>query len=126
MPDLLFIYGTLHPDRAPDEIADAARALRPIARGTIRGKLYDLGEFPGVVLDAATGEMISGEVFAISDAETLARLDRYEDYRPRDPDNSLFLRVQTTVTLDAGSIESCWVYVYNRELPPQSAKFDLP
>ena len=30
MRDLLFIYGTLHPDRAPAEIAAAARRLQPI------------------------------------------------------------------------------------------------
>ena len=126
MPGLLFIYGTLHPNRAPAEIADAARTLKPIGRGTILGKLYDLGEYPGVVLDGATCEIISGEVFAIPDAETLAQLDRYEDYRLDDLANSLFLRVQTAVTLDTGLTEVCWVYVYNRELPPQSAKFDLP
>jgi gamma-glutamylcyclotransferase (GGCT)/AIG2-like uncharacterized protein YtfP len=120
MPGLLFIYGTLHPDRAPAEIADAARGLRPVGPGTIRGKLYDLGEYPGVMLDPSTSETIHGEVFAVPDAETLARLDRYEDYRPEDASNSLFLRVQTTVTLDAGSTEVCWVYVYNRELPLQS------
>jgi gamma-glutamylcyclotransferase (GGCT)/AIG2-like uncharacterized protein YtfP len=119
MPGLLFIYGTLHPDRAPAEIADAARGLRHVGAGTILGKLYDLGEYPGVVLDAATGEAIRGEVFAIPDAETLARLDRYEDYRPDDLGGSLFHRVQTIVTLDSGSSAVCWAYVYKRELPQE-------
>jgi gamma-glutamylcyclotransferase (GGCT)/AIG2-like uncharacterized protein YtfP len=53
----------------------------------------------------------------VSDAATLARLDRYEDFRPDDPDASLFLRVETTATLPDGSRHRCWVYVYNRPVP---------
>ncbi len=119
MPTHLFLYGTLHPDRAPREIAPAARRLTPIARGTIRARLYHLGAYPGVILadetDPAAPE-IPGEVFLVPDAATLAALDAYEDFRPQDPANSLFLRTKTVVTFDDGSRESCWVYVYNRNL----------
>ena len=51
MPTLLFIYGTLHPDRTPREIATAARRLIPVGPATIRGRLYNLGEYPGVILN---------------------------------------------------------------------------
>ncbi len=47
MPELLFIYGTLHPDRAPREIAAAARRLEFAGRGTIRARVYNLGAYPG-------------------------------------------------------------------------------
>jgi gamma-glutamylcyclotransferase (GGCT)/AIG2-like uncharacterized protein YtfP len=117
MPQLLFIYGTLHPDRAPAEIADAARRLTPIGPATIRARLYNLGAYPGVVLDQAASP-IPGELFAVPDNATLARLDWYEDFRPADPANSLFLRVETTATKPDGSHHPCWLYVYNRELPP--------
>ena len=116
MPELLFIYGTLHPDRAPAEIADAARRLKPLGPATIRGRLYDLGAYPGVVLDDSATRKIPGELFTVPDVETLARLDAYEDFRPGDPANSLFLRVQTTATLPDGSQRVCWVYVYNAEV----------
>lgn len=51
------------------------------------------------------------------DDATLAALDTYEDYRPADPVNSLFLRVETTATTPDGAHHPCSVYVYNREVP---------
>jgi gamma-glutamylcyclotransferase (GGCT)/AIG2-like uncharacterized protein YtfP len=115
MPSTLFIYGTLHPDRAPREIAAAARRLTPIGPATIRARLYNLGEYPGAILDA-TAPPISGELFTLPDAATLAALDAYEDFRPTDPAASLFLRVETTATTPDGSHLTCWVYTYNREV----------
>ena len=114
MPNHLFLYGTLHPDRAPAEIAPAARRLQPIGRGTIRALLYNLGEYPGAILDPAAPP-VPGEVFLVPDAATLSALDAYEDYRPGSPTDSLFLRTKTVVTFDDGSRKSCWVYVYNRD-----------
>jgi len=122
MPLLLFIYGTLHPDRAPAEIAPIARRFIPYGRGTIRARLHNLGAYPGVVLaDEAddTAPQVPGEVFLVPDDATLAALDTYEDFRPDDPTNSLFLRTKAVVTLDDGSSEHCWVYVYNQ--PPPTA-----
>ena len=113
MPTYLFIYGTLHPARAPAEVAAAARRLKPIGPATIHARLYNLGEYPGAILDASAPP-IPGELFTVPDAATLAALDAYEDYRPTDPANSLFLRVETTATTPDGSKHPCWVYVYNR------------
>ena len=110
---LLFIYGTLHPDRAPREIAAAVRRLTSIGPATIRARIYNLGDYPGAILDP-TAPPISGELFTIPDAETLAALDAYEDFRPTDSVNSLFLRVETTATTPDGSLHPCQVYVYNR------------
>ena len=115
MSTLLFIYGTLHPDRAPSEIAAAARRLTPIGTATIHARIYNLGEYPGAILDS-TAPPIPGELFTLPDAEALAALDAYEDYRSTDPANSLFLRVETTATTPDGSLHPCWVYVYNRKL----------
>ena len=124
MPTLLFLYGTLHPDRAPAEIASAARRLTPVARGAIRARLYDLGAYPGVILAEEadpTAPKVSGQIFAVPDAATLAALDRYEDFRPEDPAASLFLRTKAVVTLDDGSCQTCWVYVYNGPPPRDPA-----
>ena len=121
MPDPLFIYGTLHPDRAPAAIADTARLLKPFGRATIQGRLYDLGPYPGVVLSDDPANTVSGELFQLpNDPAILARLDDYEDFRPSDPAASLFLRQQTLATLqdsaDAGTEIACWVYTYNRSI----------
>ncbi|QHN04918.1 gamma-glutamylcyclotransferase [Granulicella sp. WH15] len=118
MPAELFVYGTLHPERAPEEIAAAVGKLRPVGQGTIRGKLYDLGEFPAVVVNGGRGQKVSGSVFALpDDPETLASLDDYEEFSPSDPTNSLFVRSKRMVTLADGRRRLCWVYVYNKELP---------
>jgi len=119
MPELLFIYGTLHPERAPAAIAPTARLLKPFARATIRGRLYDLGAYPGVHLSDDPNDIVCGQLFQLPDepavlAQTvLARFDEYEDFRPADLANSLFLRRRTLATLEDGTQEPCWVYVYN-------------
>lgn len=116
MPTLLFIYGTLYPDRAPAEIAAAARRLTPHGSATIHARLYNLGAYPGAVLDPAA-PAVAGHLFTVPDAATLAALDAYEDYRSDSPAGSLFLRVETTATTPDGAHHPCWVYVYNREVP---------
>jgi gamma-glutamylcyclotransferase (GGCT)/AIG2-like uncharacterized protein YtfP len=124
MLDRLFIYGTLHPDRAPQQISAAARQLIPAGRGTIRARIYDFGEYPGVILDDSASP-IPGEIFIVPDTRTLALLDGYEDFRPGDPAASLFLRTQAVVTLDEGSQLECWVYVWN-EVRGLSASNETP
>jgi gamma-glutamylcyclotransferase (GGCT)/AIG2-like uncharacterized protein YtfP len=119
MPDLLFIYGTLHPNRAPAAIASTARLLKPFGKATIQARLYDLGQYPGVVLSDEPVDTVAGELFILpGDTAILARLDEYEDFRPSDPTNSLFVRQQVLATLqdgpNAGTEIACWVYTYNR------------
>ena len=116
---VLFVYGTLHPDRAPHEIAQEATRMVRIGEGTIRGHLEQTAEYPAVRIGPGMAQSIPGTVFEIPDDPAfLARLDAYEDFRPDDPANSLFLRQLIEVTLNDGSRRTCWVYVYNR--PPAS------
>ncbi len=118
MADELFVYGTLHPDRAPAEIASVVKKMRPLGRGTIRGQLLNLGDYPGVVLNKGARDTVPGSVFALpDDPSALSSLDDYEDFRPEDPANSLFVRAKRTVTLENGQRRRCWVYLYNGQLP---------
>lgn len=116
MKDYLFVYGTLSPNYAPGEVANVVRRLRSVGAATVKGRLYDLGEYPGAILDASTRRKISGRVFALpEDQSVLKSLDEYEDYKPHDPDASLFVRKRATVKLDDGRELECWMYVYNRD-----------
>ena len=118
MPETLFVYGTLHPDRAPEEIFSVARLLVPLGPATILGTLYDLGEYPALILNGKTKQRIPGTVFTLpDDPAALRALDHYEDFRPDDPESSLFLRTRQTVTLADGTPHRCWVYLYNQKLP---------
>lgn len=121
MPHPLFIYGTLHPDRAPAEIAAIARLLKLLGRATIQGRLYNLGDYPGVILaPVADIDTIPGELFSLPEGSAseaiLSRLDAYEDFRPADSANSLFIRQLTLAKRERGSEIPCWVYTYNRRI----------
>lgn len=110
----LFVYGTLHPDRAPEGIRDVVKKMVPIGPGTIAGNLHDLGEYPGLALDGDKKQKVRGTVFALpDDPEVLRRLDQYEGYIPSKPSKSLFIRVRRRITLDDGARRFCWVYIYN-------------
>ena len=117
MPIHLFVYGTLHPDSAPPEIADVARTLELISPATVRGRLFDLGTHPGLVLDdSADAPLVQGNIFRVPDGHTLAAIDAYEGFRPAAPTESLFDRTHATATLPDGSTQSCWVYIYNGDI----------
>jgi gamma-glutamylcyclotransferase (GGCT)/AIG2-like uncharacterized protein YtfP len=112
----LFSYGTLQPGHAPAEIAPTVRQFRRVGTGFVRGRLYDLGEYPGAVL-SRTGLPVRGQVFELpDDPKILRRLDEYEGFNPSQPKGSLFVRRRCLVTLKDGKRLSCWVYTYNQPL----------
>jgi len=116
MSDYLFAYGTLQPGHVPEEIASAVAELRPLGKGSVRGILYDLGEYPGAVVDPSSRGRIFGTVFRLSsDENVLRQLDKYEGFDPSTPDQSLFVRKLYPVRLATGRVLPCWIYAYNQE-----------
>ena len=116
MPTTLFIYGTLHPDRAPAEIAVAARRLIPIGQATIRARLYNLGAYPGAILDAQAPPL-AGELFTGAGRRNPRPSRRVRRLPPSRSRQQPLPREKTVVTLDDGTHQTCWVYVYNGCLP---------
>jgi gamma-glutamylcyclotransferase (GGCT)/AIG2-like uncharacterized protein YtfP len=119
MTDRLFVYGTLHPSRAPAGIAPTVALLKPLGPATLRGRLLNLGAYPGLILPGS--DEIPGELFALPDdpalrARVWAALDAYEDFRPDAPDSSLFTRALTRVTLPDGDSQTAWVYLFNQSV----------
>ncbi|GHA65104.1 gamma-glutamylcyclotransferase [Photobacterium aphoticum] len=96
---LVFAYGTL---RAGESNAHfLAKATRLGAYRLPAGyRLYDLGAYPAAIEDA-DGTGLTGEVYAIDDAQ-LAALDRLEEY-PEEYDRVL-------IKTPWGE---AWLYVYN-------------
>jgi gamma-glutamylcyclotransferase (GGCT)/AIG2-like uncharacterized protein YtfP len=116
MREYLFIYGTLLPEYAPNEIADTVRRLLYVGPASVQGRLYDLGEYPGVILDASSQTKISGHLFMLpQDQSVLKTLDSYEGFKPEDLNKSLFVRRWATVNLDDGRAIQSWIYVYNQD-----------
>lgn len=80
----------------------------------MRGRLYDLGEFPAAVPDPAAPSWVHGVAVPVPGPDDLAALDMYEGYEPRNPDRSLFVREVCAAELPDGRREPCWMYAYRR------------
>ena len=116
MTDYLFLYGTLLPDYAAEEAADIVRLFKHIGSAYVTGRLYDLGDYPGAILDQSSETSICGELVALPQGHNLIEeLDRYEEFDPSNPEGSLFIRKRTNVILASGETVPAWIYVYNRD-----------
>ena len=114
MTDLVFFYGTLMSGfkRPGRQRLDAK--LTPIGRGSIHAALYDVGLYPAAV--PASDASVQGEIHRMSDDSVLHELDEIEGFRPEQPDASLYLRLETPVTLTDGRTATAWTYFYNAPL----------
>jgi len=115
MTDLVFFYGTLMSafKRAGRSRIDAK--LTPVGRGSIGATLFDLGLYPAAI--PSSDGRVSGEVHRMADPDAvLAVLDEFEGVRPNEPDSSLYVRVETPVTLEDGGLAQAWAYFYNAPL----------
>jgi gamma-glutamylcyclotransferase (GGCT)/AIG2-like uncharacterized protein YtfP len=111
----LFVYGTLMSTAVGDQgAAQRARLLREarlLGAATIRGQLYDLGDFPGVILEDDANSIVYGELVRLNDADTaLAWLDQYEEISPGGSPSDLYRRVRTVASLAGGERILCWTY----------------
>lgn len=104
----LFVYGHLRRGQVGYERLGLAQHVQWLGEAQVHGRLYDLGDYPGLVLE---GEgRVQGELLAFNDPVLWASLDEYEDCDPENPDASEYRRVEIEL-LGAGR---AWTYVYNR------------
>lgn len=108
----LFVYGTLRAG-SPHPMAAYLRAHATHAgRATMRGRLYDLGDYPGAALSDDAADVVFGDVFELDAAtadRVMAELDDYEGMNVADP---AYARVEAEAVLESGETVKCWVYVY--------------
>lgn len=115
LPNLLFVYGLLQPGLTGFRALQLGQHVRVIGPDRIRGRLYDLGRYPGVRLDqpgivrGAVLQICSGAARqnAICQNVIWKRLDAYEQYDPRRPARSEYQR-RTVTLLESG--QSAWIY----------------
>jgi len=104
----LWVYGSLrlHADNAYARwLARHARYLGP---AWVRGVLYDLGRYPGLVIDDENGEWIEGDCFWLTKpCAVWRRLDHYE--------GSSYRRVLIPIHSRYGQSRA-WCYVYRGSL----------
>lgn len=98
----VFVYGTLRQGAAQGHRMAGAEWL---GRGEVRGELFRVSWYPGVVL-REDGGFVKGDVFAADD-DLLDKLDEYEggEYR----------RVRVEVKGDSAGV--AWIWEWAGEVP---------
>lgn len=103
--NLVFVYGSLKKGFGNHRLLEKSEC---VAKGTIAGRLYSLGSYPG--LKDAVDERVHGEVYSVDD-ETLKSLDWLEGH-PK-----MYERKEVWVQLPEATGEDdavqAWTYFYN-------------
>ena len=96
---LVFVYGTLRRGGA-GAMSRRFPDAKFIAEAKVSGSLYDLGAYPGLLLNEGNSSVI-GEVYEVDD-ELLNELDAFEAA-------SCYRRQQVEISLGAHR-KVCWIY----------------
>ncbi len=103
MTRLLFAYGTLR--REAPMHALLAGSARFVGEAVFRGRLWDLGAYPGVTDSRFRGDQVRGELFALAEEGRESLLDSLDRYEGEAFERAL----REVVTADG---ETCAAYVY--------------
>lgn len=110
--DLLFVYGTLlvEDNKFGTYLRNNANFYNT---GTIKGKLYDVGTYPGLIISNDQDYPIKGTIYQLNNAEEILKyLDPYEGFGDDQEQPNLFIRELLPIETSDGAI-NCWVYLYN-------------
>ena len=112
MPILLFVYGTLlqtenHYARYINQHCSY------ISSGKVKGLLYDLGEYPGMIAVNKNNAWVYGSVYQMDNPTAVLKvIDEYEGVGPEENQPNLYKRISMPVETPYG-IQDAWVYLYN-------------
>ncbi len=111
--NLLFVYGTLRREVGAPAYALFAEHATFLDAGTIAGRMYDLGSYPGITLEAEGAHCVHGEVYRLTTPQpTLQLLDRYEGVAGTRGDGSgQYDRLEVPVATHDHGLVMAWVYV---------------
>jgi gamma-glutamylcyclotransferase (GGCT)/AIG2-like uncharacterized protein YtfP len=117
--DLLFVYGSLRRGFRAQGLMRHLGA-RYLGKAGVRGRLFNLGEFPGAMKATGPSQRVLGELYYLRGAvRALKSLDRYEGRQYR--------REVTEVELESGRRGQAWIYWLKRVPTPrhqvESCKF---
>jgi gamma-glutamylcyclotransferase (GGCT)/AIG2-like uncharacterized protein YtfP len=83
---------------------------RDLGPAQLNGRLFDLGAFPGLLVDPTRGP-VYGELYGVDDT-TLGVLDDIEQYFPGRESDSYYVRLPVSVS-SGGTDVACWTYEVN-------------
>ena len=109
--NFLFIYGTLL--NSGNEFAVYLQKNSGLyGKGKFKGRLYDIGEYPGAVEDKNEKSYIHGSIVSLNTQDVLKLLDHYEGFGADEAQPNLFIRKLINAETTGGVIK-CWAYLYN-------------
>lgn len=112
--DYLFVYGTLKREFNHPVAQQISTWMEFIDEASVKGRLYDCGSYPGLVLDVGDS-IVRGELFRVLDSERVfSVLDAYEGCSTDDPQPHEYRRVSVDVFLSDEMINA-WVYDYRAD-----------
>lgn len=76
-PKHVFVYGTLMSGYGADINKFGMDCVRQVGERTIHGQMFNVGAFPGVILNDGD-DTVHGELYEILDDRIILALDRYE------------------------------------------------
>lgn len=116
--DLLFVYGTLLPECNVSISTQFLEETEFLGHGYVFAKLYDLGDYPAMVLDITNEHKVFGQIYRLhSPKKTLAILDDYEDINPSFPEDNEYIR--SVVKVNSKEIEiNAYAYLYIKDVLP--------
>ncbi len=112
----LFVYGTLQPGFVNPFAQLLHRAGRSVGYGTMRGRIYLIGQYPGAIHAPDGVTRVHGTVFDITKRPgLLTHLDRYEGVNNPPTPADEYIRAMIPIIVESGTKKLfCWTYLYNR------------
>ena len=114
----LFVYGSLRSGFRNPVYEYLTRYFHLLGEGVVKGKLYDLGEYPAAGA-TADEKFISGELYNINNplefSWAIGQLDDYEGLNTEEGETPLYKREEVIVYKD-GEAHTAWIYWYNKDL----------
>lgn len=120
----LFVYGTLRRDTQHQLYHMLARHASFLGEATVQGRLYDLGDYPGMVYPG--DGRVAGEIYLVAPSKwetVIRRLDEYEGCTDNDPEPHEYRRDVVKAYLVDGDEVFAWAYVLNR-VPANSREIE--
>lgn len=114
----LFVYGSLRSGFQYDAYRYMAQYFTLLGPATVKGKLYDRGEYP-VALPSDEEHFIQGELYAVNHVHEfsyiIGQLDDYEGLYVEEGESAAYKREETTVYCN-GQQFTAWIYWFAGEV----------
>lgn len=117
---IVAVYGTLRKGASANSLMGNSAYL---GRDTVKGHLFDLGNFPGYrkEVDGAEPKEVVVDLYQVGEPQVLENLDNYEGYRAKNPEGSFYIREKIKTV---GGVEDVNIYVFNQN--PYGPEMDEP